>query len=87
MPNEAVLKKFEIMRDLSRMPEERLQEVFSFIKFVLSQGDQTGKTSRKEPKTLAGIWKGKGFENIPDIDKEIANLRKELDHQILERHK
>jgi hypothetical protein len=84
--NENVLKRIEIIRQLSQVPAERLNEVESFVKFILFQGNikKTGKP--KEPKTLAGIWKEKGFEKIKDPDDEIKSLRKELGNQILQRN-
>lgn len=86
-PNENTLKKFEIMRAISYVPDERLQEIESFIKFILYQSKiKTGKR-KKEPATLAGIWKNKGFDKIPDLDKEIKKMRKELSTQILDKFK
>ena len=85
--NESVLKKFEIMRELSYVPDERLEEVDNFIKFILYRYNIKAGTRKKEPGTLAGIWKNKGFEKIPDLDKEIKNMRKELSDQIIARHK
>ena len=85
--NNSVLKKYEIIRELSYVPEERLSEVDTFIKFILFQSKIRTNNRKVEPKTLAGIWKGKGFEKIADLDEEIRNLRKELGNQILERHK
>jgi hypothetical protein len=41
---------------------------------------------KREPKTLAGIWKNKGFEKIANLDEEIRNLRRELGNEILERY-
>jgi hypothetical protein len=85
--NENVLKKYAIMRELSCVPPERLNEVDTFIKFILSQSKIRINNRKKEPKTLAGVWKNKGFEKITDIDKEIIKLRQELGNQILEGRK
>lgn len=85
--NESVLKRIEIVRQLSQVPAERLNEIESFVKFILFQGNIKSRKKEKEPKTLAGIWKNKGFEKIKDLDEEIKSLRKELGNQILERHK
>lgn len=82
-----VLKKFEIMRELSYVPPERLDEVDSFIKFILFQSDIKTGSRAKEPKTLGGIWKNRGFEKIKNLDQEIRKIRKELGDQILERYK
>ena len=85
--SESTLKKFEISRALSYVPDERLQDIDNFIKFILYQSNIKTDSIKKEPETLAGIWRDKGFDKIPDLDQEIKNLRKELSNQILERHK
>ena len=83
--NENVLKKLEIIRQLSYVPAERLKEVESYIKFILFQSNINTPVKGKEPKTLAGIWKDKGFEKIKNLEGEIKSLRKELSNQILDR--
>jgi|GEM_PF-820552 len=85
--NDSVLKKYAIIRELSYVPPERLNEIDTFIRFILSQSKITERNRKREPKTLAGIWKNKGFEKIANIDDEIQKLRRELGNQILERHK
>jgi hypothetical protein len=85
--NDGVLKKYAIIRELSYLPPERLSEVDTFIKFILSQSKIRINNRKREPKTLAGIWKNKGFEKIANLDEEIRKLRQELGNQILERHK
>ena len=80
------MKRIEIVRQLSQVPAERLNEIGSFVKFILFQSNIKTTSKQKEPKTLGGIWKNKGFEKIKDLDREIRNLRKELGNQILERH-
>ena len=37
--NESVLKRIEIVRQLSQVPAERLNEIESFVKFILFQGN------------------------------------------------
>jgi len=83
--NENILKKLEIIRQLSYVPEERLKEVESYIKFILIQSDIKFPVKEKEPKTLAGIWKDKGFEKIADVDREIKKLRAKIGNRILDR--
>jgi hypothetical protein len=83
--NDSVLKKYAIMRELSYIAPERLNEVETFIKFILFQSKIGINKRKREPKTLAGIWKNKGFEKIANLDEEIRKLRQELGNQILER--
>ncbi|HLP46181.1 MAG TPA: hypothetical protein VK186_27685 [Candidatus Deferrimicrobium sp.] len=80
--NDSVLKKYAIMRELSYIPPERLNEVETFIKFILFQSKIGINNRKREPKTLAGIWKNKGFEKIDNLDEEIRKLRQELGNQI-----
>jgi hypothetical protein len=37
--NESVLKRIEIVRQISQVPAERLNEIESFAKFILFQGN------------------------------------------------
>ncbi|MDQ1354906.1 MAG: hypothetical protein QG657_5215 [Acidobacteriota bacterium] len=76
--NDCVLKKYAIIKELSYLPPERLTEVDTFIKFILSQSKIRINNPKREPKTLAGIWKNKGFEKIANLDEEIRMLRQEL---------
>lgn len=71
------MTKYAIMRELSYVPPERLNEVETFIKFILFKSKTSMNKRRREPKTLAGIWKNKGFEKIANLDEEIRNLRRE----------
>ena len=82
MYNPAITRQ-TIINDLTLIPDNRIKEVDNFVKFILSQIPQTNKP--QEPKTLSGIWKNKGFENIADLDKAIGETRNELENQILKR--
>lgn len=73
--NDCMLKKYAIMRELAYVAPERLSEVDTFIKFILSQSKIRINNRKREPKTLAGIWKNKGFEKITNIDEYIRKLR------------
>ncbi len=76
--NESVWKRYDIMKELAYVPAERLNEIDSYIKFILFRDNIKINSNDKEPKTLSGIWKDKGFEKIADLDGEINNIRKEL---------
>jgi len=77
--NMSTVKKLELDRELSMFPDEKLDDVKTFLDDLLL--DTQKKTSSRN---LKGIWKGKGFDEI-DLEQAIQNTRKELDRSILER--
>jgi hypothetical protein len=78
--NNTQLKKIEILSNLSIVPNDKLDEISSFIKYIL----YTTRVKQKKPISVRGIWENKGFENI-DVEKELKNIRQEiqsnLDHK------
>ena len=74
------LKIAKINKDLTLIPEDKLDEVVNFIEFILSKS----KTKKRELVNLEGIWEGKGFEKL-DLEKELKVARKELSESILKR--
>lgn len=76
------VKLQEILRDLGEVPSERLDEIKNFIKSILYQAPSK---KNKEPRTLKGIWAGKGFEKILSLEEEIKDTRKEITKRILSR--
>ena len=74
------LKVAEIKKDLALLPEDKLDEVKDFIRFVLSRN----KEKKKKIVQMKGIWKGKGFEKL-NIDKELKVARKEMAESILKK--
>ncbi|MDP8240950.1 MAG: DUF2281 domain-containing protein [Candidatus Hatepunaea meridiana] len=77
----ATIDKMELKEKISLLPEERVNEVKSFIDFILAQSEMIKQT----PTNLRGIWKNKGFEKINDLDSELKDLRKEMNDSILKR--
>ena len=75
----ATIDKIELKEKISLLPEERVNEVKSFIDFILAQSEMIKQT----PTNLCGIWKNKGFEEINDLDSELKDLRKEMNDSIL----
>jgi hypothetical protein len=71
--NNAQLKKIEIINDLSFVPADRLDDIKNFVEYIL----YTSKVKQKEPISVRGIWKNKGFENL-DIEKELKTIRSEV---------
>ena len=74
------LKIAEINKDLTCLPESRLDEVKNFVTFILSQD----KDKKRKIVQMRGIWKGKGFEGL-NIGKEIKIARQETSESILKR--
>jgi hypothetical protein len=78
--NNTQLKKIEILSNLSIVPNDKLDEISRFIKYIL----YTTRVKQKKPISVRGIWENKGFENI-DVEKELKNIRQEiqsnLDHK------
>ena len=71
---------------MSAVPDERLNEIDAFIKFILHQCKIKTTGKKKEPATLSGVWKDKGFDKIPDLEGEIKKIRKDVGRNILERY-
>jgi ribosomal protein L19 len=67
------VKLAEIKRKLSRLPGSKLDEVNTFVGFLLSRHKEEGRKNIH----MRGIWAGKGFEKI-DVQKEIKSLRKDI---------
>jgi len=75
------IKKMELIQKISRLPEPKIAEVDSFIQRILAKLE----FEKPRPINLKGIWKNKGFENIPDLEAEIQKVRNELSESILNR--
>jgi hypothetical protein len=74
------LKIAEINKDLTLLPENRLDEVKNFVTSILTKN----KGKKRKIVQMKGIWKGKGFEGL-NIDKEIKIARQEMSESILKR--
>lgn len=72
--------KGEITSSLVNLSEDKIVEVKDFVDFLLEKEGQHNKV-----KKLAGIWKDIGFEKIIDLDKEIKEVRKEMETGISRR--
>lgn len=72
----------QIKHKLYRIPPDKLKEVDDFIDFVLMK---TGSKQPKRVEKLEGIWKGLGFEDIPDLDKSLREIRRESEKALLDR--
>lgn len=77
--NPAAIRKPEIIKQLSRAPENGLDKIRMCIESVLTGSTLTGQRSH----SLKGIWKGKGFDKLEDLEGELREARKELGDSIL----
>ncbi len=79
-PTTALLKT-EIVRGLDRLGEGGLGEVRAHVATLVKAADRRGSART----SLAGIWKGRGFERISDLEGEIQGAREELGDAIARR--
>ncbi len=73
------LKLMEIHKELSLLPDEKIDEVKDYIEFIWYRHQAEKKPSIK----LKGIWSGKGFEKIDNLENELKSIQKELSKSIL----
>ncbi|MBM3237028.1 hypothetical protein FJZ31_12120 [Candidatus Poribacteria bacterium] len=71
----------ELIQQISQLPEQKLGEVETFLKRILSQL----KVEPPKPISLKGIWKNKGLEKISDLESEIKLIRSERSDSILKK--
>lgn len=79
-PTNAILKA-EIIRGLESLAEGGLDEVRAHVN-ALVEANGRRESARK---SLAGIWKGRGFERISDLEGEIREARESLGEAIARR--
>jgi hypothetical protein len=77
----SAFKITEIYKELSQLPNDKLNEVRDFIEFVISRQQ----TKKRKVVQLRGIWAGKGFERISNLEKELKAIQKEFTESILKR--
>ena len=75
------IRKIELLNSLTKIPDQKLNEVEKFVKGILAQLKVEG----PKPVSLKGIWKDKGFEKIPDLETELKKIRTDLGNTILQK--
>ncbi|GAK53144.1 hypothetical protein U14_04404 [Candidatus Moduliflexus flocculans] len=78
--NTAAIAKSEIIQELSRIPEEELYIVKRYIDSILEKYPKP-----LSDQSLKGIWKDVGFEKLIDLEKDVRDVRRELQEIILNR--
>ena len=79
--NTAAIKKTDIIKQLYRVSEKDLDKIRMCIESVLTE---SGRVSQQRH-SLKGIWKGKGFDRMTDLEEEVKQTRRELGKSILKR--
>ena len=79
--NTPAIKKIEIVNALSRVPVSSLDKIKAYIDTFVAESDK----STQRNSSLKGIWQGKGFEKITDLDAELKEARQQLGNSILAR--
>lgn len=77
--NTAAIKKTEIVRELSLIPDHKLDSLQMYIAEILTESKQYTKNNR----SLKGIWSNKDFDKIADLEGELKGARKQLSAAIL----
>ena len=62
-----------VKQKVFELPEDRLQEVYDFLDFILMKAEAT---QAKRVKKLEGIWEGIGFERISNLEQDIRDIRR-----------
>ncbi len=75
--NTAALKQLEITQQLSLLSEKQLEQINQYLKTIFTPTYQNHKS-------LKGIWKNKGFEQLDEIT-ELKQIRQELNQSILQK--
>ena len=75
------IAKVELKNRISSIPDEKFKKVSESINSIIANSE----TMPKQPISLTGIWKGKGFEKLADLQSEIKKVRKEVQNSILQR--
>ena len=81
--NTIAITKSTIIQELSRIPDNRLNNVKNYLDTLLTDLY----TSPPKNQSLKGIWKDAGFENMFDLEGKLHQIRQELQHMILQRER
>jgi hypothetical protein len=73
------LKLTALYKDLSLLPDNKINEVKKYIELILTHE----KIIKKKIAHLKGIWAHRGFEKIYNLKKELNLIRKEITTTIL----
>ncbi len=79
-PTTAIMKT-KIVLDLECLGEDRLDEVRAYVAALVKTTGRRGAARS----SLAGIWKGRGFERISNLEGEIQGAREALSDAIAHR--
>jgi hypothetical protein len=78
MPSKA-LHIAQIYKGIYLLPEDKLLEVKDFIEFLCVKSTPHKKNIAK----LGGIWQGKGFENLSNLEGDLKDIRMKATESVL----
>ena len=78
--NNIALKKFEIINNLTMLPDNKLDELKEYIDFLLHKYN----VPAKKPLNLWGAWSHLDL-NIDDLENDIKILKKKVELDILQK--
>jgi len=76
------IKKVELLNEVNLLSDDKIDELKSYVDKML----YNEKVKKSGKKSLQGIWKDKGFENISDLENIIKQIRKETSNSILDKN-
>jgi len=79
--NQVAIKKMEIVNALAHVPDANLDEIKKHIDAIIAESGKPQTPVR----SLKGVWKGKGFEKISDLEGELGEVRRRLANAILKK--
>ena len=78
MPSKAI-HIAQIHKGINLLPEDKLQEVKDFIEFLCAKATPRKKNIAR----LGGIWQGKGFETLADLEGDLKEIHMKATESIL----
>jgi hypothetical protein len=75
--NTTALKQIEITQQLAFLSEQQLEQINQYLKTLFTPAIEKNKS-------LKGIWKNKGFEQLDEIA-ELKQIRQELNQSLLQK--
>jgi hypothetical protein len=79
---QSIISNSDILYALHKLSKDKREEVIDFVNFLQTRPSEKRNITHK---SLKGIWKNEGFQNITNLEAVIEEARTTLGHSILER--